>query len=210
MLWLRGIASIKAGSILGLAASLVVSSSSSALATDVPARPEPTLSVEVAEKRFRDHGDGTVTDLHTGLMWEKKCSGCGGLHDVRKRLRWSGNGRERTIWDWLDAVNGNGKAGFAGYSDWRIPNVTELMSIVDYGRSAPATYPPLAVPACSSGCTDLRICSCMDATEYWTATTFSDFPAHAWVVEFQLGVVDDRLKTNLHRVRVVRTSTERR
>lgn len=26
--------------------------------------------------------DGTIKDLNTGLIWEMKCSSCGGLHDV--------------------------------------------------------------------------------------------------------------------------------
>src|SRR3989442_5172477 len=43
-----------------------------------------------------------------------------------------------SIWDWVAAVNAEGGVGFAGYNDWRIPNVRELESIVDYGTSNPA------------------------------------------------------------------------
>jgi hypothetical protein len=53
---------------------------------------------------YVDNGDGTVTDSNTGLMWEKK-SNDGGLHDFDNSYRWSGDGSQETIWDWLDDVN---------------------------------------------------------------------------------------------------------
>ncbi len=67
---------------------------------------------------FVDNGDGTITDEATGLMWMQDDNGEGIL--------------------WQDAlVYAEGKE-FAGYSDWRLPDVKELQSIVDYTRS-PAT-----------------------------------------------------------------------
>src|SRR5262249_33564325 len=65
--------------------------------------------------RYRVLHDGTVRDLNTGLIWEVKCTpGCGGLHDVgNTAYRWSGNGTQDTIWDWLDAVNAEGGQGYA-------------------------------------------------------------------------------------------------
>jgi hypothetical protein len=62
---------------------------------------------------FLDNGDGTITDLNTGLMWEKKGDN-GGLHDKDNVYRWTGNGAQETIWDWLDDVNAEGGSGFAG------------------------------------------------------------------------------------------------
>jgi uncharacterized protein DUF1566 len=80
--------------------------------------------------RYRDNGDGTITDLNTRLMWEKK-SIDGSLHDVNLALPWSALG-QRTIWDWLFELNTEGGKGFAGHSDRRIPNVRERQSLVDY------------------------------------------------------------------------------
>src|SRR3989442_15495170 len=74
---------------------------------------------------YRDNGDGTITDLNTGLMWEKK-SVDGSDHDVTKVFPWSSL-VQATVWDWIDAINtevANG-VGFAGFNDWRIPNVRE-------------------------------------------------------------------------------------
>jgi uncharacterized protein DUF1566 len=159
-----------------------------------------------ARLRFIDKGDGTVTDLNTGLMWEKKCDTCGGLHDSRSMYRWSGDGKSETIWDWLDKLNAEGGQGFARHRDWRIPNVKELLSIIDYARFNPAVGDAFNGTGCESGCKKLADpkCSCVAADLYWTSTTFSDFPAHALIVDFRAGQVDDRVKTNRHYVRAVR------
>jgi hypothetical protein len=159
-----------------------------------------------AALRYRDNGDGTITDLNTGLMWEKKCAACGDLHDLQGRYRWSGDGKAETIWDWLGRVNSEGEHGFAGHSDWRMPNVRELVSIVDYGALLPAVGSEFRGERCAHACTDVTEagCSCTDDGEYWSSTTFADFPAHALVVYFGMGLVNDRVKTGLHYVRAVR------
>jgi hypothetical protein len=155
--------------------------------------------------QYRDNGDGTITDLGTGLMWEKKCSGCGGLHDSEARYHWSGDGKVETIWDWLAQLNAEG-GGFAGHSDWRIPNVKEMLSIIDFGRFDPAVAEAFDTAACEGDCKTLSSpqCSCTASDLHWTSTTFSDFPAHALIVHVGYGFVDDRIKTNRHHVRAVR------
>jgi hypothetical protein len=159
-----------------------------------------------AALRFHDNGDGTITDLTTKLMWEKKCDGCGGLHDSLMGYQWSGNDTDDTIWDWLDRLNADGGRGFAGHSDWRIPNVKELVSILNYERFNPAVSTPFDEALCGLGCLDVKDseCSCTASSAYWSATTFSDFPAHALSVFFNLGLVGDDVKTNRHFVRAVR------
>ena len=89
---------------------------------------------------YQDNGDGTITDLNTGLMWEKKSLLDGSDHDVGLEFPWS-SPTLATVWDWVDALNAT---AFAGYTDWRLPNVKELQSIIDYGRanqSNPAVDP---------------------------------------------------------------------
>jgi len=173
---------------------------------DLVAVPDDGATRAGASLRFVDNGDGTVTDLNTGLMWEKKCDTCGGLHDHRSLYRWSGDGQSETIWDWLDAVNSEGGHGLARHRDWRIPNAKELVSIVDYARFDPAVGEAFNGALCQSGCKTLAEpqCSCVAASLYWTSTTFADFPAHALIVDFASGLVDDRIKTNRHHVRAVR------
>ncbi len=160
----------------------------------------------VPEPGFRDNGDGTVSDLRTGLVWEKKCRACGGLHDVRRRFRWSGFANKQTIWDWLDEVNRENGSGFAGHSDWRIPNIKELVTLVDYGRSDPAAFEHFRVESDAHGCARVAEVGCSATANgaYWSSTTFSDFPAHALTVDFAIGFVDDRIKTLPRHVRAVR------
>jgi Protein of unknown function (DUF1566) len=159
-----------------------------------------------ADARFRDDGDGTITDLRTGLVWEKKCRYCPGLHDVESSFYWSGDGHSETIWDWLDDVNDENGKGLAGHRDWRIPNVKELMTIVEYDHGEPAVDGAFAREACDDGCDDARepACSCTAPTDHWTSTTFADFPAHADVVGFDVGLVNDQAKTLAFPVRAVR------
>lgn len=136
---------------------------------------------------FVDNGDGTLTDLNTGLMWEKK-SYDGTLHDKSYFYLWTGDGSQNTVWDWLDQVNAEGGTGFAGHNDWRIPNVKELHSILDYGNSP-------AVPAalnngCVASCTVLT-CSCTSSPpgRYWTSTTYQLDPNQILTVYFGSGIV---------------------
>ncbi|MFC1836882.1 DUF1566 domain-containing protein [Thermodesulfobacteriota bacterium] len=71
---------------------------------------------------FVDNGDGTISDRATGLMWMKSDSG--------KPMNWQ------------QALKYAETMEFAGHNDWRLPNVKELQSIVDYGR-APDAYSAL-------------------------------------------------------------------
>lgn len=64
--------------------------------------------------KYKLRGDGTIEDMRTGLIWEVKCSGCGGLHDVANVYRWSGDGAQETIWDWLDDINAEGGRAMPG------------------------------------------------------------------------------------------------
>jgi hypothetical protein len=149
---------------------------------------------------YVDNGDGTITDLNTGLMWEKKSSD-GGLHDSENRYYWSGDGSQETIWDWLDDINAEGGSGFAGYSDWRIPNVKEQQSIVDYGRYYNALDPAFDT-GCVPGCT-VTTCSCTAASDEWSSTTRVDWPDYVWAVDFSRGNVNSSPKGSNH-VRAVR------
>jgi hypothetical protein len=74
---------------------------------------------------FVDNGDGTVSDLATGLTW---------LQDDSAGLDGSAG-----FLDWPEALAWAEELEHAGYSDWRLPNAKELQSIVDYSRAPAAT-----------------------------------------------------------------------
>ncbi len=151
---------------------------------------------------YVDNGDGTITDLNTGLMWEKKIPGMG-LHQPGKIYSWSYSNFEETIWDWLDEVNAEGGTGFAGYADWRIPNIRELQSIVNYEIVADGQHPTVdsVFDTCWPPCT---VCSCTEPYPYWSSTSYAKDPTKAWYVHFAVGEVHIGLKTLAHWVRAVR------
>jgi hypothetical protein len=124
--------------------------------------------------RFVDNGDGTVTDNLTGLIWLKDAN-CFGRVDWQTALNAANT---------LAAAN-DGQCGLADGSvpgDWRLPNVKELQSLIDYGQAAPA----LSAGHPFSG---VQL-----AIFYWSSTSTSDVPGLvpniAWYVEFGDGGIN--------------------
>ena len=138
---------------------------------------------------YTDNLDGTITDNNTGLMWEKK-DDSGGIHDKDYGYSWSTgeNNMDGTITTtFLATLNGGG--GFAGYTDWRIPNKKELQSILDYEVYSPSVDPAFHQPATCTGCADVTLasCSCTASLSYWSSTTIATNPSFAWRVDFTDG-----------------------
>ncbi len=102
--------------------------------------------------QFVNNGNGTITDNATGLMWMQNDNGTGVL--------------------WKDALSYAENLTYAGYSDWRLPDVKELQSIVDYTRS-PATTSSAAINPMFN-CTQItNEGGVTDYPWYWSNTTFS-------------------------------------
>lgn len=79
------------------------------------------------------HGDGTITDTSTALMWKQCLEGLNGIQCQSGILN-------ETNWAEALAVPQalNNSGGFAGYADWRLPNIAELASLVEEQCSSPA------------------------------------------------------------------------
>ena len=160
-----------------------------------------------AARSFTDNGDGTITDNVTGLMWEKK-SDDGSIHDWDNAYTWGDTSPPYTmngtmVTTFLASLNGN--EGFAGHTDWRIPNRFELETLVNLGAAAPSTYTAFNAD-CSQGCT-VTTCSCTRSDDYWSSTTTEYFPDLAWLVNFNFGGVTNDEKTYSYAVRAVRAGS---
>ena len=138
--------------------------------------------------RYADNGDGTITDTFTGLMWEKK-SDDDSVHDQDRLYRS----------DFAAMLNAD--EGFAGYRDWRLPNLEELRSIVDDGTSDPAVSPVFNT-ACAPGCA-VTTCSCTKSAFYQSTT---ETGTERWGVRFDDGTVTSLILSYFPRVRAVRGS----
>ena len=97
---------------------------------------------------------------------------------------------------------GNGKCGFAGYRDWRVPSLNELHSVANYGNNSPAVSTEFN-DACVASCT-VTTCSCTQSFLYWSSTTAHVSPDAAWAVDFNVGNVLADGKGVSYYVRAVR------
>lgn len=104
------------------------------------------------QKRFVMHGDRAATDAATGLMWHRQ----GAL--TPDPLDWAGA---------LSTVDGLNSIEFAGFSDWRLPNIIELESLCHLDRYGPAVVEPDVFDTVHDA--------------YWSGTTSVYDPGYAWV-----------------------------
>lgn len=132
-----------------------------------------------SQPSYTDNGNGTITDNRTTLMWVKdgNSPGCN-------------NGVSLT---WEQALSFCEGLSYAGYSDWRLPNVRELGSIINDGVTNP-TISTAYFPNTKTG----------GVGQYWTSTTQIADPTVAWQINFYNGGVSGSYKTTSFNVRCVR------
>ncbi len=110
---------------------------------------------------YVDNRDGTVTDNATGLMWAQDDSGV----ETPEGLNWE----EALAW-----VETRNASNHLGHSDWRLPNVKELQSIVDYTRS-PGTTGSAAIDPLFHATAITNEAGAADYAFYWSGTTHANF-----------------------------------
>lgn len=114
-------------------------------------------------------GSNTVVDQGTGLEWQK--------------------GDDATPRNWQNALAYCEDLSLDSKTDWRLPNIRELKSIVDVSRFYPVMDPAF---------------SCQ-LSYYWSSTTVANYPStSAWTVTFANGDDNWYVKTSRYYVRCVR------
>ncbi len=97
-------------------------------------------------------GDDVVIDRATGLMWPKDCSGA------------AANSGDSAVWN--AAIDFCVALDFAGFTDWRLPNIFELISINTLESMNPSIITPfINVPS---------------STHFWSSTTGREVAAEAY------------------------------
>ena len=149
-----------------------------------------------------------VQDNVTGLIWEMKESkdntkDYSNPHDADNSYTWcdtdpyTNGGYQGTCDntnDTEDFINRLNTANFGGHADWRLPTITELLTLADLDQNNPAVDPIFASTAQSS-----RYWS---STTYWGYTPF--YPDIALYVDFVNGANGTTGKSLGHYVRAVR------
>jgi len=120
------------------------------------------------DPRFTDNSDGTVTDNLTGLIWLKNADPTNGPQTWSEAIDFCNN-----------LENGDyGLSDGSSAGDWRLPNIRELFSLIDFGASHDP-YPPLP-----SGHPFPNVQSSL----YWSSTSLAATPSQdAWVVSMNNG-----------------------
>lgn len=111
-------------------------------------------NTEYGKNNFLDNGDGTISDLATGLMWQK-----------------ADDGISR---NWQESLTYAENLKLANHNDWRLPNAKELQSIVDYSRSPQTTNSPAINPIFETTEIEYPDGSSGHYPFFWTGTTHLD------------------------------------
>jgi formylglycine-generating enzyme required for sulfatase activity len=115
------------------------------------------------DPRFNNNGDGTVTDILTGLVWSQNANLPNGYKTWQEAL------------DYVAGMNAGTNPNL-GYTDWRLPNVNELESLANaqlFNPTLPQGHP----------FTNVR------SNTYWSSTSYANNTYYAWVVGMGNGVV---------------------
>jgi hypothetical protein len=144
-----------------------------------------TIPATTPGNRFTVQSNGTVKDSKTGLMW-KQCSE--GLSGAGCSVGSAATYTWQSALQQAQAVNAS---GFAGYTDWRVPNVKELRSIVER--------------QCYDASINLGIFPNTPSSYYWSSSPVADGSNDAWIVYFYYGYDGWNAKDNASYVRLVRS-----
>lgn len=136
---------------------------------------------------YTDNTDGTITDNATGLMWQKCSDGqdsltCAGA--ANSFLFDDGNGNGSPAINYCEGLS------LATHTDWHLPNIKQLQSIVDYGNVDPAI--------------DTNYFPNTSSANYWSSTAYEYSTISVWIADFDDGSVDYDGMGASHFVRCVR------
>lgn len=129
-----------------------------------------------ASLRYRDNGDGSVSDLNTGLVWQK---------ELGAKLSWA------------DARAGAAALRLGGHADWRLPTIKELYSLMDFSGMTP--IPGRRGKPFLDGVFDFRYGDAaagertIDA-QFWSATEYTGRTMGGDATVFGVNFADGRIK----------------
>ena len=154
--------------------------------------------VALPSPRFTDNTDGTITDNLTGLIWLKNAN-C-----ANAQRNWATALSDVTQLNTDGRMNSNNcgdtSNGGSHQTDWRLPNVRELQSLIHYGYASPA----LSNTVGSAKWTEGNPFTGVQTTNYWSSSTYSGGTTGGWYVYLIDGHVFASNKTSSYYVWPVR------
>ena len=138
-------------------------------------------------RQYIVNNNGTVKDTKTGLMWKRCTEGLSGSD--------CSMGKAKT-YNWNKAVNKFKNISYAGYSDWRLPTVKELNTLVYCSNGIKPEYKKdgyWSKKDCSSGNTKYQKPTINQQVFpntsyiYWSSSPSVDFSYLAWSIYFSYG-----------------------
>lgn len=111
------------------------------------------------------------------------------VKDTQSNLEWQDNKARDYYLTWNHAIKLCENLELAGHSDWRLPNIKELNSIVDNSKYKPAI---------------VEVFKNTGSTKYWSSTTTKSYKYAARFVDFERGFIAGISKSESFRVRCVR------
>jgi hypothetical protein len=141
-----------------------------------------------------------IVDKLTGLMWPKngiigfeKTDG-GGPIAQPDYTKTTANLNQIQWEEALTAVSKMNTVNLCGYSDWRLPNVLELETLINQSQPTSVDW----LNHATQGFSD------MQSNDYWSSSTVANYTGSAWIVNFNGGSVFANVKTNSNYVLPVR------
>ena len=118
--------------------------------------------------RFEDLGNGIIRDTRTGLEWQAEPFGPA---------------------TWPKQMDAASKLNLGGHTDWRLPTIEELVTLIDFSRCNPASKFPGQRPEW-----------------FWSSSSRVAYTSYAWRVDFNVGYVDNDGKAYGGHARCVRAA----
>ena len=122
---------------------------------------------------------------------------------------------------WQSAQNHAKTVNFAGYSDWRVPTIAELSTLVYCSNGKVRKFKANGWETIEhEGYYDCRsnsrggyqkptinqlIFPNTPVSNFWSASPYANYSSYAWLLDFYYGYDDDSIRGNAVRVRLVRS-----
>jgi hypothetical protein len=144
---------------------------------------QPHIPESTNLKQFQINTNGTVFDKKSGLTWKQCVEGLEGSSCSQGNL---------VFLSWESALQHAAASTFAGFDDWRLPNIKELMSLAE-DQCATPSIKTLVFPN-------------TPADLHWSATPYANDSSVTWYADFDTGFANYRNSSrgNTYVVRLVR------